>query len=93
MTIDGLKIFINNARIDITEYIEKLILIFCDQMPEDMPLGDIIFLFIFGLLTLSIVLSALSTKIFNKKVGLENYYLDKIAIKSKKNNADGRAQH
>ena len=92
MAIDKLKIFINNARIDITDYMEKLILIFCDQIPDGMALGDIIFLLIFGLFTFSIVLSALSTIIFNKKVNLESYYLGQIAIQSKKDNADGSVQ-
>ena len=92
MTIDELQILINNARININEYIEKLILIFFDQIPDDMLLGDIIFLFILGLLVLSIIFSALSTIIFDKKVGLESYYLDQTAIRSKKINADGGAQ-
>jgi len=86
MTIDGLKIFLNNTCLDIYEHTKKLFLIFCSQIPEDMQLGDIIFLFILGLLTLSIVLSALSKVKLNQKVGLESYYLDKILVQSKKNN-------
>ena len=86
MTIDELKIFLNNACLGISEHTERLILIFSSQIPEDMELGDIIFLIIFGLLTLSIVLSALSKVKLNQKVGLESYYLDKILVQSKKNN-------
>jgi len=86
MTIDELKIFLNNACLGISEHTERLILIFSSQIPEDMELGDIIFLIIFGLLTLSIVLSALSTIKVNKKVGLESYYLYKISVQSKKDN-------
>ena len=71
---------------------ERLMLIFYDQILDEMALGDIIFLCIFGLLILSIVLSALSTIIFKKKVGLKSYYLDQIAIKSKKDYADSGAK-
>ena len=86
MTIDGLKIFLNNTCLDISEHTKRLFLIFCSQIPEDMQLGDIIFLCIFGLLSVSIVLSALSKVKLNQKVGLENYYLDKILVQSKKKN-------
>ena len=92
MTISKFKIFLDNSCISITEYIERLILIFSSQIPDDMKLGDIIILSILSLFILSLVLSALFTKNNHKKVGLESYYLDQIDIQSKKANAVGREQ-
>ena len=86
MTIDELKIFLNNACLGISEHMERLIFILHHQIPENMQFGDIVFLFIFGLLTLSIFLSAFTTVRVNKKVGLESYYLDKISVQLKKDN-------
>jgi len=89
MTINEFKIFLNNAFISIAEYMEKLILTFFGQTSKDyIQLGDIIFLIITGFVILSLVLSALSKINFYKNDGLESYYLDQIAIQSKKDDRD-----
>ena len=93
MKISEFKIYLDNSYIGITEYIERLILIFSNQIPDNMELGDIIFLSILILFFLSLVLSGLFRIKIHKKVGLESYYLDQIAIKSKKDNADSNALH
>ena len=93
MKISEFKIFLDNSYTGITEYIERLILIFSNQIPDNMELGDIIFLSILILFILSLVLSSLLRIKVPKKVGLESYYLDQIAIQSKKDNADSNALH
>jgi hypothetical protein len=93
MKISEFKIFLDNSYIGITEYIERLILIFSNQIPDNMELGDIIFLSILILFILSLVLSSLFRIKVHKKVGLESYYLDQIAIQSKKDDADSNALH
>jgi len=93
MKISEFKIFLDNSYTGITEYIERLILIFSNQIPDNMELGDIIFLSILILFILSLVLSSLFRIKVHKKVGLESYYLDQIAIQSKKDNADSNALH
>jgi hypothetical protein len=44
MKISEFKIFLDNFYTGITEYIERFILIFSNQIPDNMELGDIIFL-------------------------------------------------
>ena len=93
MKISEFKIFLDNSYTGITEYIERLILIFSNQIPDNMELGDIIFLSILILFILSLVLSSILRIKVHRKVGLESYYLDQIAIQSKKDNADNNALH
>ena len=93
MIIVELKIFLNSTFIIISEYMDSLILTLFNQIPKNgMQLGDIIFLIIVCLFVLSIVLSivslALSKIMIHKKVGLESYYLDQVAIQLKKNSGD-----